>query len=291
MSTEFDAHRAAAWRAALIEHVAASRPRRRMRAAVVLVAVGVLGGAGASTAAFAASGALGGWTSPARPAGQPVPDTGAAVDAPEGVLPGAPIVVMLGQSVASEVAGPTVIPLPDRAAGATHLRVTVTARAAGSLRWGLDPSGDTPSSAWAPGDIGTPRATAWYDFPLDDTQDALTLTPAGGADVLVVMQYVSQIPTRLGVNAAGETYGVDGGPSGSPDLVAVTGTDDAGRPVDGYARRVDLFADSPTATAPPAIPEEALQRQAERERDVPDGWDIPVFASDGTTRIGVFRVG
>ena len=41
----------------------------------------------------------------------------------------------------------------------------------------------------------------------------------------------------------------------------------------------------------PANPEQALQWQQERDAKYPDGWDVPLFQSDGTTQIGVFHIG
>jgi hypothetical protein len=107
---------------------------------------------------------------------------------------------------------------------------------------------------------------------------------------VVAVQYVNYVQTALGVNARGETYGV-AGPAGEPDLVGVVGLDAAGVAVDGYARATDLNAFGPDWPDVPSNPTEAMEWQAERDRKYPDGWDIPVFESDGETRIGTFRVG
>lgn len=40
----------------------------------------------------------------------------------------------------------------------------------------------------------------------------------------------------------------------------------------------------------PSNPEEALRWQAERTAKYPNGWDIPVYESDGVTQIGLFHV-
>jgi hypothetical protein len=34
-----------------------------------------------------------------------------------------------------------------------------------------------------------------------------------------------------------------------------------------------------------------VRLQAERDQKYPDGWDVPVYESDGVTRIGSFHVG
>lgn len=285
LDTAFDADRAVAWRSALIEHAARSRRRRRALASTGLVLAGVVGGFGLSTAALAAE-ALPSWMYPAQPAGQIAPSY-----PPAGVLPGAPVIAMLGTATALEVSSPTDVPLDDQPPGATHVRVTLTARAPGSMSWGTDAAGNDPSVVWSQSDIATPGAKTWNDFPIDGTGATLSLHPDDGADVLVVIQYVSQTPTRLGVNAEGKTFGVDGGPSGAPDLIAVVGQDDNGDEVEGYVWRADLHASAPEAPAPPTNPEEAVHIQEERARDHPGGWDVPVYASDGTTRLGTFHIG
>jgi len=41
----------------------------------------------------------------------------------------------------------------------------------------------------------------------------------------------------------------------------------------------------------PSSPAEAARWQRERDEKYPNGWDIPVYESDGTTRIGTFHIG
>jgi hypothetical protein len=78
------------------------------------------------------------------------------------------------------------------------------------------------------------------------------------------------------VNAHGQTYGIET-ETGTPDLVAVIATD--GR--HGYAYATQLEGPRPTS------PADALRQ----EREDPNGYDVPVYESDGTTRIGHFHVG
>jgi hypothetical protein len=249
----------------------------------VLVAVGALGGAGVSTAAFAATGAF-------APAGDPAA-AGEAVPAPPGTTPGAPIVSALGKPQSLSISEATDIPLDDRPSGATHLRVAVVALSAGGLGLGTDASGNNPQMRFASADIGTRSAGGWYDVPLDDAAPVLSLRPADGFMGTVSLQYLTYVPTHLGVNARGETYGASGGPDGEPDLVAVIGRGPDGSEVQGYARATDLDAFSPDHPAQPANPDEALELQEQRDSDYPGGWDIPVFESDGVTEIGTFRIG
>lgn len=290
MNIEFDEGRAAAWRTALIDRVSDARPRHRLLISGALILVGALGGAGATTAAFASTGAIGGWMYPAIPGGQPAPDYGSAVDAPAGVIPGSPVIALLGSVRMIEISAPTVLPLDDTPASATHLRVTVVGREPGTLSFGTDPSENNPSAGWSASDIAEDTASTSFDFPLDADQHALYLTPSTGAAAFVTTQYVTHVPTRLGINEHGHTYGVDG-PAGAPDLIAVSGIDPDGELVDGYAWREQLFAFSPDSGPGPSDPKEAQEMQTDRDSTYPDGWDIPVYDSDGTTQIGTFRVG
>ncbi|MDQ0648093.1 hypothetical protein QFZ53_002289 [Microbacterium natoriense] len=291
MSAQFDADRSAAIRLLLIEDVAASAPRRTRPGLVAgLLLVGILTGAGASTAAFAATG---GFVTPtiAQPSSHPQPDLPEALEAPPGTTPGAPLISLIGAPSALSVAAPTEYPLAARPDGVTHVRVTVTALTPGSISWGTDADGNNPRATFNSGDIGGPGDTTWYDFPLDDTTGTFFVTPADGLTATVSFQYLNMTPTHLKRNAAGQTYGLDGGPDGVPDLVLVSGVSPEGEAVLGYARSGELNAFSPEHASQPSDPEEALAWQEERERDYPSGWDIPVFESDGTTRIGTFHVG
>jgi hypothetical protein len=284
--------RAAAQREAVIDYVAAHPVRhlRRAWATAGLIVLGAVVGGGVSTAAFATMGHAG-FVSPQQPSGEVVADLGEPVAAPPGTLPGAPIISLLGEPASVLVARDEAISLDDRPAAATHLRVTVTPLTAGTLHFGTDVGGNNPSGSWSGADLDS-RSTIWDDRPLNASTHTLYLTPAGGFTGTVTLQYVTHIPTRLGVNASGQTFGVEGGPAGTPDLISVTGRSPDGGEVSGYARSTDLlWASSPDHPGPPANPEQALQWQQERPEKYPNGWDIPVFESDGVTQIGTFHLG
>ena len=287
---DFDPGRSAAIRAGLIDQARAPLPRRRRALwAIGLLTAGALVGAGASAGAFAATGSL--QLVPATPTGEPSPHLPDAVDAPAGVIPGAPLVVLLGAPRSVSIEGPLEVPLTERPAEATHARVTITALTAGDLSWGTDASGNNPSGSWNDDDVPEDGTTStWYDFPLDGTTTALYLTPAGRFTGIATVQYITQIPTRLGINARGESYGV-GGPGAEPDLVAVSGTAPDGSAVEGYARATDLAAFSPDHPEQPSNREQALRWQSERDERYPGGWDIDVYASDGETVLGTFHIG
>lgn len=278
-------------RANLINHVAENPQLRQRRAhwAAGFVLAGVLAGAGASAGAFAATGLL--YTTPAQPSGQPTPDYPDAVAAPPGVTPGSPIISLLGEPITQLFDAATEIPLEDRPAAATHARVTITPLTPGALNWGTDAAGNNPSGSWSAQDLtaGVDPAT-WYDFPLDDSVTTLYLNPTGFSGVVTV-QYITHVPTRLGVNGNGQTYGGMGSIEGEPDLVSVIGTAPDGTAIGGYAFASDLNASSPDHPGLPTSPEEALRWQEETQAKYPNGWTIPVYTADGKTQIGTFQIG
>lgn len=303
MTASFDRERSDAIREMLIERAAEAHPRKRLLWAGALVLSGALAGAGATSAAFAASGAHPPQlvaqrpaqtvempsTPPERDAGAE-PADGEAIEAPPGTIPGAPLISLLGEPVVQRVGEKTRIPLRAPRA-ATHVRVTIIPLSSGSVDWGTDPEGRNPSASFGDVDISSGTSKTWYDFPLAHKVDALFLTPSPGFSARVELQYLSYIPTRLGVNDRGETYGVSDGPQGDPVLTAVAGVGDDGAPVQGYVRSEMLDAFSPDHPGQPNGPDEAIAWQKERDEKYPDGWNIPVYKFDGVTRIGTFHVG
>ena len=277
MRVSFSSHRSDAIRAGLIAHAAPRSRRSRAWRGAALVLAGALAGGGVSAAAFAATSARS--VVIAQPSGQPVPSLGAAVPAPAGVTPGAPIISLLDAPTTQTVTTKTALPLEPRPTAATHARVTVTPLTVGSLSFGTDAAGNNPSGSWdATSEIG--HARTWDDFPLNASVGTLYLTPAGGFTGTVTIQYVNYVPTLLGVNAHGQTYGVSGsGDQGEPDLVAVTATNGK----DGYSHATDLQGGPmPTGPADALAQQEANQGRTHT---------IPVYESDGTTVIGEFTIG
>ncbi|GGM59957.1 hypothetical protein [Microbacterium saperdae] len=290
----FSGERSAAIRNQLIDTAARARaPRRRPMWAIALVVAGALAGAGVSTAAFAASGTF----TPNTPAaGRELPaatddGTGAAITAPPGTAPGSPVISLIGKTQSLLIDAPTELSLADRPGDATHVRVTLTAVSAASVSWGTDAGGNNPSASFDAADVGRASAVTWYDFPLDDTTTTFFFDVDADGAVTATMQYLRQVPTHLAVNARGETYGVEGGPDGTPDLISVGGVAPDGSSVEGYARNTDLNAFSPDHTELPSNPAEALAWQEERAEKYPNGWDVDVYDSDGVTVIGSFHIG
>ena len=287
---DFTPARSAAIRAGLVDHVALTPPRRRPAAwGAGLVLAGILVGAGASAGAFAATGILAAPDAvPAQPSGQPTAVVPDAVAAPDDVIPGTPLVTLMGDTVSLPIEAATEVPLQVRPAGATHARVTITALSGGKLVWGTDPDGNNPQSLWTEADeAGT---TTWFDFPLDASVDTVYLDPTAFTGIVTV-QYIRTVPTLYKVNANGETYGAGDPYSGDLDLVSVTGRTTDGTEVVGYARSTDLTEMSPLHRGQPKNPEQALEWQNELAELYPDGWTVPVYEPDGETQIGVFQVG
>lgn len=285
--------RGEAVRTMLVEYVDAHPARRRPRVwGTALVLVGVVLGAGVSTAAFAATSLIS--AGPQQPVGQPTADLPDAIVAPAGVTPGAPVVVLLGEPLTVAFSATATVPIAARPEAATHVRVTVVPTRSssgdgvddvgGSLRFGTDSGGNNPSLSWTAADLAPGAdSSTWYDFPLDATVSHLYLDGTGTA--VVTLQYVTHVPTRLGVNVAGMTYGVAGSDQGEPDLIAVVATNGA----DGYVYRTDLEeTDGTTAAERFTTPEDALAWQ---EAHAGVLHVLSVYESDGTTQIGEFRVG
>ena len=282
----FTPARSDAIRAGLIQVAAARRPLklRRVLVGVSLIVAGML--VGGTATAFAATN---GWVPFINtPSGQPTPVLASPVDAPSGLIPGEPIISMLGDLISQRITKETEISFTDRPQAATHARVTITCLTEGTIFWGTDPGGSNPSLVCSKVDKSS---MAWTDFPLDDSVTTLYVTPSNQAEASVTIQFLTYLPTKFGINKNGQTYGTGSyGPS-IPDLVAVIGEAPDGSAVLGYARAIELWAYSPDLQGEPKSPEEALQWQQEREAKYPDGWDVPVFESDGTTQIGAFHVG
>jgi len=281
----FNEERGAAIRAGLVATVHPPRlqpvARRRLMGVALLTSGLLIGGAvSAAAVTFARS---------------PVVISGSDMPAPPGVLPGQPIISMLGELTTVTVQGTQTIPLPAAPAGATHVRVSVACLTAGTISWGFDPAGNNPSSGCSASDVrvkqGALDRAGWMDFELVAGQDAFYIGAAENVSGIVAFQFLNYIETDLGVNARGETFGVvrDGRPT--PDLQSASGTDDDGAPVLGYVRSVDFDAFGPDWPGQPKNPTEALAWQTERDAKYPDGWDIPLFESDGVTEVGSFHIG
>lgn len=276
----FNPARSNAIRTALIDTAASQPVRTAIPRRIGAIAVGTLLGSGLTTAAFAATGNFA--SDPERIVVSV--DSDGLAPAPAGVTPGMPIISLLGEPIGVAVTDYVEVPLTDYPEGATHVRVGLTCTSAGTFYWGLeptkldDPVGDA-SLTCDDQDLDRPLApTAWMDWPIDEGADYTFVNPSAGATATLTVQYSNQVPTRLGINANGETYGASGGPQGEPDLVAVIGTAPNGDSVFGYARSSDV--NPPVDNSPEGA---ALWNQNRSK--------VPVFEPDGTTQIGTFQLG
>jgi hypothetical protein len=128
--------------------------------------------------------------------------------------------------------------------------------------------------------------TAAVRFSLDgkDVPVKVRLGTATSTAVTLASWQYPGAPAAVGdwpVNARGQTYGsnIDVGPENEPDLILVEATNGK----TGYSLKTDL--DGPM----PKTPEEALAWQEARKGQPPR--EIPVYLSDGVTKIGVFLIG
>ncbi len=275
----FDPTRLEALRSGLVENLACP-PRRRLPRWVAILTFAVAGAAAGGAVSAAAVGL--------RPVPQASPFTIGSpaglkgVPALPGTQPGTPIVSLLGGGASLEVSTSTTVPLSGIPAGASDVRVTVTCETDGRVAWGTDPSGNNPSMGCTPTDVGTTSASSFYDFGVKGADHAIYLDVTG--EWIVSYQYLKKVETAWGVNSPGQTYGVEKPAAGSPDLLAVEGTSDDGTTVDGYAFAEQLQGPMPTS------PAEAKDFSKKLAQEYPDGIPVPVYKSDGTTRIGTFTI-
>jgi hypothetical protein len=245
---------------ALLQRQVETAPQRRRRArwrwgAVAVLAVGLLGG-------------------------------GAAVAMQLDLLPGGTAHSELAAPVTVTRAGTATIQLGPKPGAAKQVKLSLTAFDAGTFELGRGGASVTVTTAdlSAGAAPGATRSTAYLELSqLDLGGTALTITTSTPElRWTATLTWVSAETTAWATNARGQTYGVQNA-HGSPDLVAVTATN--GR--DGYVYSSQLDeVDGTTAAKSFTRPEQALEWQKTHR-----GGDIPVYASDGSTRIGVFHVG
>lgn len=278
---EFEPARRLALRTLLAEQVATAPPvRRRLPwwgALAAFIGAGLVAGGAVSAAA-----AILRPPSVAQPFTIGSPAGLKGVPAPAGTAPGTPIVSLLGNGPAREVSGQSVLHLDHVPPGSTDVRVTVTCLSAGTIAWGPDPSGNNPGDACLTSDVENVSGSTFYDFALADANRVIYLDVTGRW--VVSTQYLTKLETAWGVNSHGQTYGVEKDGAGSPDLLAVEGTASDGNSVSGYALADQLQGPQPTS------PADASGLAKKMRQQYPNGIPVPVYKSDGTTRIGTFYI-
>jgi len=195
-----------------------------------------------------------------------------------GPLPGATTTIDLSKPVTVTGTGTRTIELGPRPDGATAANVSVVCLTAGRIVYpdGASAVCDKPASESA---IADPRSANYGLIDLDPVQTSLTFRAKAGVGWKVVANYVRTETSEWGVNAKGQTFGVqrDGK---SPDLIAVVTTDGK----QGYAYVKDLDGRWPVPTSPA----DALAQQG---ADEGRSWSVPVYESDGETIIGEYTIG
>ena len=198
------------------------------------------------------------------------------------LAPGGTLVTELAPAIEEQHAGTASVSLGQPPVGATGIAISLECLSPGSFAYP-----DGARLACTKADMRERRSAdqmplyARYLIDLQDGQTAFTVTTSNAARWEVVASYVATETTDWGVNENGQTYGMQN-ENGSPDLVrvAVEGADF------GYAYAEQL--DNPSGLPEPTTPEEAGEyTRATQGRT----YDIPVYESDGVTRIGTFTSG
>ncbi len=117
-------------------------------------------------------------------------------------------------------------------------------------------------------------SVATYTLPIARGRDSTTITATSHARWRLVATYASVTTTAWGVNASGQTYGVQN-QHGIPDLIAVIATNHRSGYV--YANQLD--------PPPPKTPSQAIAQNNAPPRT------LTVYEPDGKTSIGKFVVG
>jgi hypothetical protein len=192
--------------------------------------------------------------------------------------PGAPVNTPLGNVVTATRTGTATIDLGTPPATSTDLSLSLTCLTVGTFYF---PNGSSESCDTADMSQLPLYRTASEVVPLAPGVDSVTITTSANHSWTLQATYVNQVTTAWGVNAKGETYGVQN-QSGTPDLIAVV--IDQGT-VHGYVEESEL---SCAAGGGVNSPTEALKWDKESQnRNI----SIPVYESNGTTVIGTFITG
>jgi hypothetical protein len=188
-------------------------------------------------------------------------------------LPGSTVTTQLATAVNVTGVGTETISLGPQPQGANAISMTFTCLTPGTFTFA-----DGSSEECSGPDMNHPSPST-EALPLAVGQDTTVITAAPGERWQATVFYAATARTPYKTNADGQTYGSDGGapagPVDEPDLVAVQATN--GKV--GYAYANQLYG--PTSTSPAQAV--ATDNQPARI--------IPVYESDGKTRIGQFRVG
>lgn len=189
------------------------------------------------------------------------------------VLPGGTEVTDLTAPIGATHTGSAVIDLGPRPHDSTGVEVEFRCLSVGYVRF---PDGSGSSCDGEEPKTPDGQFPTMLRLPLSPGQDTIRFEAGPEVRWEVQSRYVNERATDWKVNANGQTYGVLKD-NREPDLQAVVATNG----LLGYAFTRDLNA---AGGPPPTDPAEAAARKTVSV-------DIPVYESDGITRIGDFHVG
>ena len=197
---------------------------------------------------------------------------GAGAAAAQGVLPlpGADHVTELGTSLTVTRTGTSTVNLGPRPHTATDVELRLQCLTAGTFT-----IADGGSMSCSAADAATGTDVAEGALVLRAGQESTTITTARSARWTLTVTYSQHVPTGWATNAHGQTYGVTNDHGQEPDLLAVIATNGK----EGYARTTELNG---------PVPANPAQAQQWSQQDSGHSHAVPVYASDGTTKIGDF---
>lgn len=195
-----------------------------------------------------------------------------------GPLPGATRAIELSEPVVVTATGTSTVDLGSRPDWATGAKVSVVCLTAGRIVYpdGASLVCDDPASE---SEIADPRSASYGVIDLAPGQTSLRFRAREDVAWKVVATYVRTETSEWGINAKGETFGVQRNGK-SPDLIAVYTTDGK----QGYAYVKDLDGRWPVPTSP-------ADARAQQEANEGRSRSVPVYESDGETLIGEFTSG
>jgi hypothetical protein len=183
--------------------------------------------------------------------------------------PGGDAVTKLSSPVTAAGTGTQTVDLGTPPVGSTAIHISFTCLTAGDFTF-ADGARVHCDSA----DAGPQSSPATYTISIAPGQASTTITATPSARWRLVATYASVTTTAWGVNASGQTYGIQN-QHGIPDLVAVIATNHRS----GYVYADQLF------TPPPKTPSQAVAENNAPPRT------LTVYQSDGKTPIGEFVAG
>lgn len=190
-------------------------------------------------------------------------------------LPGGEQVTPLATPLTVTHVGTATVQLGDPPTGTTGIEMRLLCLTPGRFEYD-----DGASSSCTAADIDrkTPSVNeSVYTIPLAPGQKSVTIRTGADSRWQLTAKYVKQERSAWAVNAKGQTYGVEIPGKGVPDLIAVIATSGSS----GYVYAKDLYG-GPMPTSP----DDAVKNFSNPIRH-----GIPVYLSDGETRVGVFEAG